>query len=231
MSESLNQLDAVSDANEDANGQLDPLAEGADPTEQSGTSVEGNLPESEDGSGETSGDSGDNPDNSSEAGEGEVGDNNENVGGEGDGDGDGGNGSGASGGSGADDKTGGASARPLLQNVMSLCVSMIDGAVKEEDFAKLMDAIVAREKILDLEHLLESERAGHKEEIMRLKESMAEELERKVAEAYAAGEIAGRNARIEESLRAVPAVPSLGGTPAATPRRVSSIFDLAASAR
>lgn len=108
---------------------------------------------------------------------------------------------------------------------------MIEGAVKEEDFAALMDAIVAREKILELEHQLETERADHSEELERLKEEAAEELGRKTAEAYAAGEIAGRNARIEESLRAVPVVPALGGTPAAAPRHLSSIFDLAASAR
>lgn len=229
MSENLNQSDTVSDVNDvnnaDNNGLLEPLAEGAEHTEQSADSVEGNMGESVDGSGEASGNSGENPDNSSEAGGGETSDNTDNGGG------DAGDGSGGSGGDGVGGVTGASSARPLLQNVMSLCVSMIEGAVKDEDFAALMDAIVAREKILELERLLESERAAHEEELSRLKESMAEELERKTVEAYGAGEIAGRNARIEESLRAVPVVPALGGTPAASPRKVSSIFDLAASAR
>lgn len=108
-----------------------------------------------------------------------------------------------------------------LASVMSLCVSMMSGKVDEAELKLLMDAIAARERIGELERRIEKEAEEH-----------AAELEEKTAEAYRAGELAGRNAQISEVLGSAPQMmPNLGGIPAPSSRRPGTIFDLAADAR
>lgn len=108
-----------------------------------------------------------------------------------------------------------------LRSVLQICAGMIAGDVDAEELRLLLDAIHAREEILRL-----------RERLAELREEYEAEIRVKCDEAYAAGEIAGRNAVITEALLKSDEIPQITGAPLPTDRRaVASIFDLAATAR
>lgn len=118
----------------------------------------------------------------------------------------------------------------MISMVMRACVGLIDGSTSDDELRQLLDALRAHERIEELTVRLAEAESRHEREI----EALRAEYERKVTEAYSAGEIAGRNAVITESLTTpemMNALPRLGGS--TNPRREhpNSIFDLAAGAR
>lgn len=119
---------------------------------------------------------------------------------------------------------------PMISMVMSACVSLINGETPEEELSSLLDALRAHERIERLLQQIAETESRCKEEV----EALREEMEIKVREAYAAGEIAGRNAVITETLTSAEmtdTIPRLGGSPAPCMHQPNSIFDLAARAR
>lgn len=119
---------------------------------------------------------------------------------------------------------------PMIGMVMNACVSLINGDTPDEELSSLLDALRAHERIERLLQQIAETESRCKEEV----EALREEMEIKVSEAYAAGEIAGRNAVISETLTSAEmteALPRLGGSPAPRMHQPNSIFDLAARAR
>lgn len=125
-----------------------------------------------------------------------------------------------------------------LREVLNLCVSLADGSTTSEEIKRLMDAIEAGKEIAALaerERELQLQLQLREEEFERRLKEQAEEMKRemetKVAEAYTAGVIEGKNARIVELMQSPVVIPDLGNTPRLQPKTPSSIFDIAGQAR
>ncbi len=118
----------------------------------------------------------------------------------------------------------------MISMVMSACVSLINGETPDEEMQRLLDALKAHERIDELLRQIAETETRHKEQT----EALRREMEQRVTEAYAAGEIAGRNAVITETLTSPgmqEGIPRLGGSPTPRLHQPNSIFDLAARAR
>lgn len=110
---------------------------------------------------------------------------------------------------------------------MSLCVGVLSGDFDETMLKMFLDAVAAKERIDAL--LREIEQL--KRELEAQRERLAAEAELKIKEAFEQGEIAGRNARIEEHLRHPEnVIPNIAGQSLAS-IPAGSIFDLAFGAR
>ena len=117
----------------------------------------------------------------------------------------------------------------LAAILLRLALSLLSGDTPADTLIPLMDAALANERLLKLQTTLEQERKAAAE---RLSEASAEAAKR-ISEARAEGELAGRNALIEEQLLPPPiGAPDLNASPMAqSRRRTASIFDLAGLAR
>lgn len=139
--------------------------------------------------------------------------------------------------------------RREVEPLIRLCLGVVCGEVDSGELRLMRDALLARERIKELEeHLEERERAHAAEiagiraaaeaetarirgEMEALKEGFADVLEREKAASYGAGEIAGRNTQIRAILRKNEELPDLPIGGEIEEKHEKSIFDIAWNAR